>query len=56
MNERTKAQGKISTKGKDGNKTCDGCCERCHKISDGVYTTPFFSSQQIAKKRGVEIS
>jgi len=48
MNDRKKQTGKIAAGEKAGNKPCDGCYDRCHKISDGVYVTPFFPSRQVA--------
>jgi len=50
MNHRRKHYAKTAASRKTGSKPCGGCCERCQKISDGVYVTPFFLSQQTVKK------
>jgi len=46
MNKRNKPTRKTTKAGKTDHKACDGCCERCRKISDGVYLTPFFLRKQ----------
>ncbi len=51
MNDRKKQTGMIAPGGKAGSKPCDGCCDRCRKISDGVYVTPFFLSKQVEEKK-----
>ncbi len=57
MNDRKKQTGKIAAGEKAGNKPCDGCCDRCHKIPDGVYVTPFFLSRQAAgQEKGWSVS
>jgi len=50
MNHRQKPAGKFAGGKKAGDKACHGCCDRCHKISDGVYVTPFFLSKRAEEK------
>ena len=46
MSERNKPGRQTAKVEKTGRKPCDGCCERCRKVSDGVYLTPFFLRKQ----------
>ncbi len=46
MNRCNKPDHKTAKVEKTGRKPCVARCERCRKVSDGVYLTPFFLRKQ----------